>query len=165
MVNLNSIAKNITVDYDHSTVTIDDSLVPYMLAAPGPIVTANADPDCTMGTVTVSLFAEEITVRGVPTPGTARPHTGAAHVRLWSHDWDLIGEIDEGWRADQPLAFTLKREHPIAELVLTHDPGSQTDYRLTVDYDGRRISGYLKGFEIVRTRLGDLFIAQFVEVY
>ncbi|OZC50531.1 hypothetical protein CH289_16015 [Rhodococcus sp. RS1C4] len=160
-----TLAQNITVDYDASTVDVDNTRLPWMLAAPGPIVTANADPDSTMGTVTVSLFAEEITVRGIPTPGTARPHTGATHVRLWDSDWNLIGDIDEGWRADQPLAFTLSREHPIAKLILDHNPGSQTDYRLTVDYDGRRICGYLKAWEVVRTRLGDLFIAQFVETY
>lgn len=159
------IPSNITVDYDRNTMHVDGFRLEWMLAAPGPIVTANADPDNTMGTVTVSLFAEEITVRGIPTPGTARPHTGATHVRLWDSNYNLVGDIDEGWRPDEPLTFTLNRDHPIAARIRDHNPGSQTDYRITVDNGRNRIAGYLKEWEIRRTRLGDLIIARFVESY
>ncbi|OZE98092.1 hypothetical protein [Rhodococcoides fascians] len=157
-----TLAQNITVDYDASTVDVDNTRLPWMLAAPGPIVTANADPDSTMGTVTVALFANEITVRGIPTPGTARPHTGATHVRLWDSDWNLVGDIDEGWRADQPLAVVLDREHPIARRVLD-DASTSTGCKLTVDRDGNRIHGWLCKWTVTRTRLGDLVTLTFEE--
>ncbi|WP_037182570.1 hypothetical protein [Rhodococcoides fascians] len=162
-----TLAQNITVDYDASTVDVDNTRLPWMLAAPGPIVTANADPDSTMGTVTVSLFAEEITVRGIPTPGAARPHTGATHVRLWDSQWNLVGDIDEGWRADEPLVITLGEAHPIANRIVDDaTPASpQFDYNLSVERDGNRITGSLSEFHLVQGRLGKHLVLRFVEGY
>ncbi|OZD65139.1 hypothetical protein CH263_13425 [Rhodococcus sp. 06-1059B-a] len=93
------------------------------------------------------------------------PRTGTTQVRIWDHDWNLIGPIEEGWRQDDPLTIVLDADHPITQGI-TAGPATRPPEHITVDHNGHRTTGTLNAFEIRRTPRGNRYlIARFRETH
>lgn len=63
-----------------------------------------------------------------------------ATVRVWDKNWNLIAEVTQGWRCDEPDVIVVPLDHPVAKWITSQD---RPDLRITVDSRGTRWSGRL----------------------
>lgn len=63
-----------------------------------------------------------------------------ATVCVWDENWDLIAEVTQGWRCDEPDVIVVPLNHPVAKWITSQD---RPDLHITVDSLGTRWSGRL----------------------
>lgn len=76
-----------------------------------------------------------------------------ATVCVWDENWDLIAEVTQGWRCDEPNVIVVPVDHPVAQWIIAQD---QPDSHITVDgAGGARWSGRLDKFTYLQSDRGD----------
>lgn len=65
-------------------------------------------------------------------------------VRVWDKDFNLVGQVDQGWRVDEPDKIAVPLTSPLGQFIA----GSGADgCHLTVDPpSGERWTGHLQSF-------------------
>ncbi|OQQ32279.1 hypothetical protein A6411_10765 [Prescottella equi] len=81
------------------------------------------------------------------------------NVRVWDRDFNLVGEVDQGWRVDEPNKIAVALASPLGQFIAQH--GRNGCY-LTVDQSGSdRWCGQIRSFSLQNPDREGFVVADF----